>query len=143
MPKRTAEAEWNGNLPEGSGRMAFGGGAFEGQYSFGSRFEEGEGTNPEELIAAAHAGCFSMQLSGLLGKAGHEPESVRTTAVISLDKDGDGFSINRSDLASEASVSGIDDAKFQEIAEEAKRTCPVSRALGSIEIGLEAKLVAA
>jgi len=140
MPKRTAEAEWNGNLPEGNGTMKFGGGAFEGQYSFGSRFEEGEGTNPEELIAAAHAGCYSMQLSGVLGKAGHEPDSVRTTAVISLDKDDDGFTITRSDLTTEVSVSGLDDAEFQKHADEAKQICPVSRALGAIEIGLEAKL---
>ena len=140
MPVRTAEAEWKGNLPDGSGRMAFGGGAFEGQYSFGSRFEEGDGTNPEELIAAAHAGCFSMQLSGVLGKAGHEPEWVRSTAKVSLDKDGDGFTITRSDLVSEASVPGLGDEEFQKIADEAKRICPVSRALGAIEIGLEAKL---
>lgn len=140
MPKRTAEAQWDGNLTEGNGRMAFGGGAFEGQYSFGSRFEEGEGTNPEELIAAAHAGCYSMQLSGVLGQAGHEPKSVSTTAKVSLDKDGDGFTITRSDLTTEVKVDGLDDGAFQEHAEEAKRICPVSRALGAIEIGLEAKL---
>jgi lipoyl-dependent peroxiredoxin len=140
MPKRTAEAEWKGSLTEGNGRMAFGGGAFEGQYSFGSRFEEGEGTNPEELIAAAHAGCYSMQLSGLLGGAGHEPESVRSTATVSLDKDGDGFTITRSDLVTEATVPGLDDEEFQKIADEAKRICPVSRALGAIEVGLEARL---
>ena len=140
MPVRSADAEWKGNLPEGSGRMSFGGGAFEGQYSFGSRFEEGDGTNPEELIAAAHAGCYSMQLSGVLGKAGHEPDSVRTTAKVSLDKDDNGFSITRSDLTTEVSVSGLDNAEFQKHADEAKRICPVSRALGAIEIGLEAKL---
>src|ERR671918_989843 len=108
MPVRTADAKWDGSLTEGNGRMAFGGGAFEGQYSFGSRFEEGEGTNPEELIAAAHAGCFSMQLAGVLSQAGHDPDSVRTTAKISLDKDGDGFSITRSDLETEVSVSGLE-----------------------------------
>jgi lipoyl-dependent peroxiredoxin len=140
MPIRTAEAEWNGDLPEGSGRMAFGGGAFEGQYSYGSRFEEGEGTNPEELIAAAHAGCFSMFLAGVLSKAGHDPDSVRTTAKISLDKDDGGFSITRSDLSAEVSVSGLDDPQLQEYADEAKKGCPVSRALGAIEIGLEARL---
>jgi osmotically inducible protein OsmC len=140
MPVRTADAKWDGSLTEGSGRMAFGGGAFEGQYSFGSRFEEGEGTNPEELIAAAHAGCFSMQLAGVLSKAGHDPDSVRTTAKISLDKDGDGFSITRSDLETEVSVSGLENDEFQQHADEAKRICPVSRALGAIEIGLEAKL---
>jgi osmotically inducible protein OsmC len=140
MPVRTADAKWDGSLTEGNGRMAFGGGAFEGQYSFGSRFEEGEGTNPEELIAAAHAGCFSMQLAGVLGREGHEPESVSTTARIHLDKDGDAFSITRSVLAAEAKVPGIDDDEFQRIADEAKRICPVSRALGAIEIELEAKL---
>jgi osmotically inducible protein OsmC len=140
MPVRSAEAEWKGALQEGSGRMEFGGGAFEGQYSYGSRFEEGEGTNPEELIAAAHAGCFSMQLAGVLGKAGHEPDSVRTTARVSLDKDSDGFSITRSDLSAEVSVSGVEEDEFQKHADEAKRICPVSRALGAIEIGLEARL---
>ncbi|MGH2923270.1 MAG: OsmC family protein [Solirubrobacterales bacterium] len=140
MPVRTADAQWDGSLTEGDGRMAFGGGAFEGQYSFGSRFEEGDGTNPEELIAAAHAGCFSMQLAGVLGKEGYEPESVSTTARIHLDKDGEGFTITRSELASEANVGGIEEEEFQRIADEAKRVCPVSRALGAIEIGLEAKL---
>jgi lipoyl-dependent peroxiredoxin len=141
MPKRTAQAEWNGDLPGGKGRMAFGGGAFEGQYSFGSRFEEGEGTNPEELIAAAHAGCFSMQLSGVLGAAGHVPDSVRTTATVSVDKDGDAFSITRSELETEVEVAGLEDEEFQRHAAEAKEVCPVSRALGAIEIGLEARLV--
>jgi osmotically inducible protein OsmC len=120
--------------------MAFGGGAFEGQFSFGSRFEEGEGTNPEELIAAAHAGCFSMQLSGVLGQAGYTPDSVKTTAVVSLDKDEGGFTITRSDLTSEVKLDGIDDAEFQQHAEKAKEICPVSRALGAIDIGLEARL---
>jgi lipoyl-dependent peroxiredoxin len=140
MPKRTAQAEWSGDLPAGKGRMEFGGGAFEGQYSYGSRFEEGEGTNPEELIAAAHAGCFSMQLSGVLSAAGHVPDSVRTTARISLDKDGDAFSITRSDLETEVEVAGLEDDEFQRHAAQAKETCPVSRALGAIEIGLEARL---
>ncbi len=139
MPVRTAEAQWDGSLAEGGGRMAFGGG-FEGQYSFTSRFEEGEGTNPEELIAAAHAGCFSMQLSGVLGKAGHEPEAVKTTARVTVEKDGEGFTITRSELSAEAKVPGIDDEEFERQAEEAKRTCPVSRALGGVEITLEAKL---
>ena len=140
MPVRTADAKWDGSLTEGDGRMAFGGGAFEGQYSFGSRFEEGEGTNPEELIAAAHAGCFSMQLAGVLGQAGHAPESVKTTARIHLDKDGEGFTIVRSELSTKARVPGIDDEEFQRHADEAKRICPVSRALGGVEISLEASL---
>jgi lipoyl-dependent peroxiredoxin len=140
MPVRTAEAEWNGDLPSGKGNMEFGGGAFSGQYSFGSRFEEGEGTNPEELIAAAHAGCFSMQLSGLLGRAGHVPDSVQTTAKVHVDKDDGGFSITRSELETEASVPGLSDEEFQSVATEAKETCPVSRALGAIEISLDARL---
>jgi osmotically inducible protein OsmC len=140
MPKRTAQAEWSGDLPGGKGRMEFGGGAFEGQYSYGSRFEEGEGTNPEELIAAAHAGCFSMQLAGVLGAAGHVPDSVRTTAKISLDKEGEGFSITRSELETEVEVGGLEDEEFQRHATEAKEICPVSRALGAIEIGLQARL---
>lgn len=141
MPVRSADAEWKGNLPEGTGTMSFGGGAFEGQYSFGSRFEEGEGTNPEELIAAAHAGCFSMFIANVLSQAGHEPDSVKTTARVSLDKGDDGFSITRSDLTTEVAVSGLDDGEFQGYADEAKQGCPVSRALGAIEIGLDAKLV--
>jgi lipoyl-dependent peroxiredoxin len=140
MPVRTAEAEWNGDLPSGKGNMEFGGGAFSGQFSFGSRFEEGEGTNPEELIAAAHAGCFSMQLSGLLGRAGHVPDSVHTTAKVHVDKDDGGFSITRSELETEASVPGLSDEEFQSVAAEAKETCPVSRALGAIEISLDARL---
>src|SRR5919106_6287595 len=119
MPVRTADAKWDGSLTEGDGRMAFGGGAFEGQYSFTSRFEEGEGTNPEELIAAAHAGCFSMQLAAVVSQAGHVPESVQTTAEIHLDKDDGAFSITRSHLTTEVKVDGLDDAEFQNLAEEA------------------------
>lgn len=140
MPTRTAEAEWNGDLPKGSGTMSFGSGAFEGAYTFSSRFEEGEGTNPEELIAAAHAGCFSMFLAGVLSKAGHEASSVRTNARVSIDKDDGGFSITRSDLSTEVSVEGVGEEEFRGYAEEAKAGCPVSRALGAIEVGLEAKL---
>src|SRR4051812_9239022 len=112
MPKRTAEAEWQGDLPSGSGTMSFGSGAYTGNYSFQSRFEEGEGTNPEELIAAAHAGCFSMALANVLSKAGHTPNSVRTTAHVSLDKDDGGFSITRSELTTEVSVDGLSDDEF-------------------------------
>ena len=140
MPKRTAEAEWSGDLPSGSGTMSFGSGAYTGNYSFQSRFEEGEGTNPEELIAAAHAGCFSMALANVLSQAGHVPDYVRTTAQVSLDKGDNGFSITRSDLSTEVSVEGPTEQGFQEYAEEAKRNCPVSRALGAIEVGLDAKL---
>jgi lipoyl-dependent peroxiredoxin len=140
MPTRSSSAHWSGNLARGNGTMSLGSGAFEGPYSFASRFENGDGTNPEELIAAAHAGCFSMQLAALLSQAGHVPDSVQTTAVIHLDKDDGGFSITRSDLTTEVKAEGLDDAEFQKHAEEAQKTCPVSRALGAIEIGLDAKL---
>ena len=142
MPVRTADAEWTGTLREGSGHMRFGEGAFDGAYSFSSRFEEGTGTNPEELIAAAHAGCFSMKLSGDLGSAGFTPERVATTARVHLDKGDAGFSITRIQLTTEASVPGIDEGRFQEIAEGSKKNCPVSLALGAVsEIDLTAKLV--
>jgi osmotically inducible protein OsmC len=140
MPTRSSSAQWSGNLARGNGTMSLGSGAFEGPYSFASRFEDGEGTNPEELIAAAHAGCFSMALANVLSQAGHEPDSVETTAEVHLDKDNGGFSITRSELTTEVKVDGLDDAEFQEHADEAKRACPVSRALGAIEVGLDAKL---
>jgi osmotically inducible protein OsmC len=140
MPTRSSSAQWSGNLARGSGTMSLGSGAFEGAYSAASRFENGDGTNPEELIAAAHAGCFSMALALTLSQAGHEPDSVHTTAEVHLDKDGEGFSITRSDLTTEVKVEGLDDAEFQKYAEEAEKGCPVSRALGAIEIGLDAKL---
>lgn len=141
MPVREAEAVWDGELQGGRGTMRFGSGAFEGQYSFSSRFEEGTGTNPEELIAAAHAGCFSMALSGALGRAGHPPTSIRTTARVHIEKGDSGFSVTRSELACEAQVPGIDEATFRETAEGAKANCPVSRALAGVDISLDAKLV--
>ena len=140
MAKRTAEAKWNGSLTEGKGTMKFGSGAFDGAYSFSSRFEEGTGTNPEELIGAAHAGCFSMAFSGALGKADFKPESVHTNATVHLVKSDAGFTISRIELDCEASVPGIDKNKFQEIAEAAKKGCPVSRALAGVEIVLNARL---
>ena len=140
MPTRSSSAQWSGNLARGGGTMSLGSGAFEGPYSFASRFESGDGTNPEELIAAAHAGCFSMALANVLSQAGHEPDSVQTTAEIHLDKDDGGFSITRSDLTTAVKVEGLEDAEFQQHADEAKRTCPVSRALGAIEVSLDAKL---
>jgi osmotically inducible protein OsmC len=138
MPTRSAEAEWKGNLARGGGTMALGSGAFEGSYSFASRFEDGEGTNPEELIAAAHAGCFSMSLAHMLSQDGHEPESVRSTARVTIDAKE--IAITRSDLFTEVKVDGLDDEEFQKYAERAKSGCAVSRALGAIEIGLEARL---
>lgn len=141
MPKRKANAEWQGGLKGGKGTMALGSGAYQGGYSFGSRFEEAQGTNPEELIAAAHAGCFSMALSAGLEKAGHTAKSVRTQAVVHLTMVDGGFGITRIDLTTEAEVPGLDDATFQEHAEGAKKNCPVSKALAAVDIHLDAKLV--
>src|SRR3982751_2851310 len=129
MATRKADAEWNGSLREGSGRMRRGSGAFEGKYSFASRFEEAPGTNPEELIAAAHAGCFSMALSAGLGKGGHSAERIATTASVTLEKVGEGFGITRILLQTEGKVPGIDEKTFIEFAEKAKAGCPVSKAL--------------
>jgi osmotically inducible protein OsmC len=140
MATRTANAVWEGSLQEGKGTMKLGSGAFEGVYSFASRFAEGTGTNPEELIGAAHAGCFSMALSAELGRAGFTPERIATTANVHLVKSDEGFSIGRIDLQTEAKVPGIDEAQFKEIAEGAKKGCPVSRALAGVDIHLDAKL---
>ncbi len=141
MPTRTAEAEWKGTLREGEGTVALGSGAFSGAYSFGSRFEEGMGTNPEELLGAAHAGCFSMALAGALGRAGNPPESIRTTARVSIESQDGGFAITRSVLETEARVPGVEEAEFQRQADEAKVNCPVSKALAGVEIELEARLL--
>jgi len=140
MPVRQAKAVWEGGLKDGHGTVALGSGAFEGRYSFGSRFEEAGGTNPEELIGAAHAGCFSMALAAGLGRAGHQPKRVATEAKVHLEKVGEGFKITRIELACEAEVPGIDDAAFQEAARKAKEGCPVSQALGGVEITLQAHL---
>jgi lipoyl-dependent peroxiredoxin len=141
MPVRSAKAQWEGNLTEGRGTMALSGGAYEGPYSFSSRFEEGKGTNPEELIAAAHAGCFSMAFSNQLAKAGFTPKRVSTTANVHLVKGEAGFSIPAIDLVTEAEVPGIDNTKFQELANAAKTGCPISKLLAAAEIKLDAKLV--
>jgi osmotically inducible protein OsmC len=142
MPKRTAEARWDGSLQEGNGTMRMASGAYEGPYSFQSRFQEGDGTNPEELIAAAHAGCFSMALSGELGRAGHSAENVETTATVHLDKLDEGFGITRIVLETRATVPGVDDEEFQSLAEAAKKGCPVSQALAAVgSIELRAELV--
>jgi lipoyl-dependent peroxiredoxin len=137
---RKAEAEWQGDLPSGQGTMKLGSGAWSGAYSFRSRFESGDGTNPEELIGAALAGCFSMALSHGLASAGHKPERVHTVAHAHLDKTDGGFAITRVELKTEARVPGIDEATFQEQAATAKANCPVSKALGAIKIELDAKL---
>ena len=141
MATRTASAVWEGNLTEGNGSVKLGSGAFEGAYSFRSRFEEGTGTNPEELIGAAHAGCFSMALSAGLGKAGFQPQSVATKATVTLGKVGDAFRITKIHLETEARIPDIDEATFQEQANGAKGGCPVSAALAGTEITLDAKLV--
>ena len=141
MPTRNAEAVWEGDLKSGKGTMKLGSGAFQGQYSFASRFEQGTGTNPEELIAAAHAGCFSMALSHALAQAGHPPKRVHTTAKVHLEKTEGGFAIPRIDLVTEAQVPGIDAAAFRQQAESAKQNCPVSKLLKGAQINLDAKLV--
>lgn len=140
MPIRKANAVWEGDLKGGQGTVKLGSGAFEGRYSFGSRFEEAGGTNPEELIGAAHAGCFSMALSGGLGRAGHPPKRVATSARVHLEKVGEGFQITRIELDCEAEVPGLDEAGFQEQAQKAKEGCPVSKALAGVEITLNARL---
>jgi osmotically inducible protein OsmC len=141
MPVRSSDAQWEGSLQDGKGTVRLGSGAFEGQYSFASRFEEGTGTNPEELIAAAHAGCFSMALAAGLSRAGHVPNRVHTTATVHLEKGDAGFRISAIELDTEAEVPGIDAAAFQKEAEAAKAGCPVSQALAAVDIKLNARLV--
>jgi osmotically inducible protein OsmC len=138
MPIRTSSAEWKGTLKEGAGTMRLASGACEGPYTFASRFESGKGTNPEELIGAAHAGCFSMFLAALLTEAGFPPTFVRTTAAVRLEA---GPTIARIDLTTEAAVPGIGDQAFQGHAEAAKKNCPVSKALAGPQITLSARLV--
>jgi osmotically inducible protein OsmC len=142
MPERSGSAEWQGDLPGGSGKLTVGDGVFEGSYSFASRFEEGEGTNPEELIAAAHAACFAMAFSNVLATNGHTPESVKANARVVL-KEVDGApTLARIELSAQGKVPGIDEEEFQRLADEAKRDCPVSRALAGVpEIKLDATLV--
>ena len=139
---RKAEADWDGGIMDGTGKVKLGSGAFEGAYSFQSRFgEDTVATNPEELIAAAHAGCYTMALSGNIGKAGYTPTHIHTTANVKIEKQGDGFVIPNIDLVTEAKVDGLEDEEFQKIAEETKKTCPVSQILSGAEISLKASLV--
>ncbi|HEU4463622.1 MAG TPA: OsmC family protein [Gemmatimonadota bacterium] len=138
MPKRAGSAEWKGGLKDGRGSLSLGSGAFEGSYSFGSRFEDAKGTNPEELIGAAHAACFSMAFAAALGKAGHDPKRVSTTANVDFDTSGP--RIATITLDTEAEVPGIDEAEFQKQAEGAMRNCPVSKALAGVDIRLNARL---
>ncbi|MBA3441524.1 MAG: OsmC family protein [Pyrinomonadaceae bacterium] len=141
--KRTAEAVWNGELRSGRGEISSPSGVLaKTPYSFGTRFEGQPGTNPEELIAAAHAACYSMALAATLGRAGHQPQQVKTRAVCTLQpQQPSGFRITKMRLETEGTIPGIDDATFQKIAAEAEQACPVSNALrGSLEIELDAKL---
>ena len=141
MVDRTADAEWNGGLQDGTGRIRLGSGAFEGAYSFKTRFGDEKGTNPEELIGAAHAGCFSMALAANLGRAGLKPERIHTTAKVTLEKSGTGFAITHIALETEARIPDASESVFRAQAEAAKRDCPVSRALAATNITLTARLV--
>ena len=142
MPTRKAEAEWEGTLAEGRGRLTVGSGAFEGPYSFKSRFEEGESaTNPEELLGAAHAGCFTMALTAQLSRARITPTRIHTEARVKLEKIGEAFTITQIELETEAEIPDIDDATFQQYAQGAKENCPLSKALASTPISMTAKLV--
>jgi osmotically inducible protein OsmC len=139
---RSAQASWQGTVPDGGGRIALGSGAFEGPFTLKARVEDVErSTNPEELIGAAEAGCFTMSLASLLSEAGHPPEDLQTTARVRLEQqDSGGFAITQIALQTVGEVSGIDAARFAELAEEAKATCPVSRALAGTQVTLQAKL---
>jgi osmotically inducible protein OsmC len=141
MPIRTADARWEGTFTEGSGTVRTGKGGVSGNYSAKSRFEEGEGTNPEELIAAAHAGCFSMAFAKALSDAGHPPTSVETTASVRMEKTDAGMTVTRIDLDTTGRVPGIDEAEFHKLADGAKENCPISRLLSpGADITLTAKL---
>jgi lipoyl-dependent peroxiredoxin len=142
MAVRTAIAKWEGALKDGQGTMSLGSGAFEGQYSFSSRFEEGTGTNPEELIGAAHAGCFSMAFANILAEAGHVPRRIETAARVHLEQVDGAPAITRIELSTEGDVGGIAADEFQRHANSAKAGCPVSKALTGVEISLEAHLLA-
>ena len=141
MAIRTADAEWRGNLAQGSGHMRLGSGTFDGPYDFRSRMGAGKGTNPEELLGAAHAGCFSMALSAQLTQAGFAVERIHTKAQVHFEQRAGAWSIHTIDLETEAAVPGIAAAAFEEQAQTAKKNCPVSRALAGVDIRLTAKLV--
>jgi lipoyl-dependent peroxiredoxin len=141
MPTRNASATWTGDLKTGNGSFKGSSGKLDGSYSFGTRFGDAAGTNPEELIGAAHAACFSMALAAGLGKNGLNPQSVSTTAALTIDKVGEGFKITKIKLTTQAKVPGVDAAKFAEIANATKTGCPVSAALAAVPIELDAKLI--
>ncbi len=140
MPQRNAQALWNGKLETGKGSIKLQSG-YQGEYSFESRFQQGQGTNPEELIAAAHAGCFSMALAHKLEQDGYDPEQISTSANVEIEKQGEGFAITHIELITEAKVPDIDEKVFNKHAEDAKENCPVSKALKGTKIDLQAKLV--
>ena len=139
MSTRTAKAEWNGNLKDGNGIMSFSN--YNGPYSFVSRFEEGPGTNPEELVGAAHAGCYSMFLSALISGDNLSPENIQTSATVHLDKDDVGPVISTIELNCEVKCEGLSEERFQELAAAAKEKCPVSRLYAAANISLNAKLL--
>ena len=139
MSTRTAKAEWNGTLKDGNGIMSFSN--YNGPYSFVSRFEEGPGTNPEELVGAAHAGCYSMFLSALISGDNLSPENIQTSATVHLDKDNVGPVISKIELNCEVKCEGLSEERFQELAAAAKEKCPVSRLYAAANISLNAKLL--
>src|SRR5712671_261456 len=140
MALRISDAEWRGDLKNGDGTLKLGSGAFEARYSYNSRFADCPGTNPEELIAAAHAACFSMALSAALSQKGHVPTRIHPTAAVHFGPVTGGFAISRIELETEGQVPGIDAATFEQVAQAAKMDCPVSKALAAVEVSLVAKL---
>jgi osmotically inducible protein OsmC len=140
MAERTATAEWNGSLKEGAGKIALGSGLFEGAFSFATRMGDEPGTNPEELLGASLAGCYAMALNATLEKEGKPATAVHAEAKVYLGKDDAGFKINRIDLKADAEIENIDDAQFQTIAENVKKSCPISKALEAVPINLTATL---
>ena len=141
MAIRKAEAVWTGSLREGAGELAVESGAFRGPYTFKARFEDGRETNPEELLGAAHAGCFTMALAAALGREKLLPTEIRTSAAVHLEPGAGGFSIPKIELTTRARVPGIDPARFAQLAAEAKQNCPLSKALAGVEISLDAALL--
>ena len=140
MAVRNAKASWQGGLKDGKGTMALGSGAFEGSFSFNTRMGDEPGTNPEELIGAALAGCYTMALNATLEKEGNKANGIKTEAKVHFGKDDNGFAITSIDLETKADVDGIEDVEFQQIAEKVKQTCPVSKALAAIQINLTASV---
>jgi len=143
MAFRTADVQWTGDVRQGNGTIKLGSGAFEGPYSFQSRINETPQTNPEELLGAAHAGCFTMSLAATLGRLGHNPTQLNTTAKVHLVTDASGFTISGIDLTTQGTVPGIDQAAFQSAAEEAEKSCPLSKALTGTKITVTATLLSA